>query len=336
MEDDFVSILISLVSFGFFIILFIAVGFIIFLGIKRKLKIRFNPMTGRIDLFINKQKIGDVSKSEIKEIRLSDYQVKSSKSTKTYFAYSVVLEEESLNRIRSLNPQLEKLETDSDKIGFRLDTSVDEIFIRKQAENLCKELGIPLRNREGDLRQSLELDIPYHELMKGNIELGDFPPLFKTGDPFSVKIEGQRLNFISYEKNYLIYIPLGFILFITSLFFIASGGYELFYIEESDPVLFGFAILFNSPFIFSLIFALYIAYRIHFPKEIKLEKGILKYGFMKIPINEIEEVNFNIFFLKILTDRRVYTIFIPFLAKMQNLKECAELIKKCIVYQGIR
>lgn len=36
--------------------------------------------------------------------------------------------------------------------------------------------SIPLRNREGILRQTSELDLPYHEVMKGKVEIDDFPP----------------------------------------------------------------------------------------------------------------------------------------------------------------
>ncbi|WCL49295.1 hypothetical protein [Leptospira sp. GIMC2001] len=332
MEED-ISLIIGLFSWTFIFGLIFLFSFILS---KKKLKIQINPSTGRLELFIGKDLVGEVSTSIIQEIRLSQYTIKHQKSSNTYYTYSVVLEESTLGNLKSKYPKFDKIEKDYEKIGFLIEKSADQIKIRERAEDLSKSTGIPLRNREGVLRQANELDLPYHETMKGKVEMDDFPPRYRPGDLFEISLDGRGLTLTSHDKSYLLYIPIAFLLFISSMFFIASGSYELFYIDNPDIISIVFAFIFNSHIIFAVLFSIYVAFRVHFPKPLRIEKGILKYGYMKIPISKIEEVSFAGVYAKFLTDEKSYKIFLPFLCHLKNSKVCFDLIQKAILYQGMR
>jgi len=186
------------------------------------------------------------------------------------------------------------------------------------------------------LRQTSELDLPYHEVMKGKVEMDDFPPRYRVGDPFEISLDRQGLSFKSHDRSYLLFIPVGFLLFISISFFLATASYELFTIANPDWISIVFAILFNSHLFFAVSFSLYVTYRIYVPKTLRIEKGIMTYGFMKIPVSQIEEVNFEKVYIKFVTDEKVYKIFLPFLCHIKNAKLCSDLIQKSILYFGIR
>ncbi|MCG9873706.1 MAG: hypothetical protein MH321_02840 [Leptospiraceae bacterium] len=333
MDDELISLIIGLWSWTFILgIVFVYIHFFS----SKKLKIKKNPSTNLLEVFIGKDKIADLNSMIIQEIKLSKYSNSYSKSRSTNYTYSLIFNDNIIGQIRSKFPMIDKMEMDSLNLGFRIETSPDSIKIRTRAEQLSKSTGIPLRSEDGILRQATELDLPYHEVMKGKVDLDSFPPRYKFGDPFEVSLDTNGLILKSHSINILMYIPVGFFLFIATMFFIASGSYELFYIENPDTIDIIFASIFNSHIFFALLLAIYIPYRIHFPKDLRINKGTLKYGRMSIPVSEIEEVHLQNFYCKIISDKKTYSIFLPFFCHLKDLKLGSDLIQKAIFYQGIR
>lgn len=333
MEDESLLLILGFVSWVLiFGIIFVYIHFFS----SKKLKIKKNPSTNLLEVFIGKDKIADLNSSIIQEIKLSRFSSSSSKSSSTNYTYSLVFNDNIIGQIRSKFPKLDKMEMDSLKLGFRIETSPDSIKIRERAEQLSKFTGIPLQSQDGILRQATELDSPYHEVMKGKVDLDSFPPRYKLGDPFEVSLGREGLILKSHSINTLMYFPLGFFLFISTMFFIASGSYELFYIDNPDIISIIFASIINSHIFFALFVAIYVPYRIHFPKDLRINKGTLKYGRMSIPVAEIEEIVFQNFNCKFVTDRKIYSIFLPFFCHLKDLKLGSDLIQKSIFYQGLR
>jgi hypothetical protein len=318
--------------FGFVIFGFI-IFIIIYLSKIKELSLELDNSTGRITLKMGKKIFNNFSRSDIAEICLSSYST-GSKNQTTYYTYAIVLTEEAKSRLIKTYPELEKASMDLN--GYRVFSDISESKTRIEAEKLAKLANLPIRSRDGSLRQPSLLDVPFHIAMKDQENLMGFPPRYREGDYIEITESLDGLKMRIHKKSQFL-IPGSIMLLLPILgFFVMSQSWELFFQVDEGVFNLIFAILFHSPLLVAFTVILVGMYKVHQFTTITIQKGILKIGGKSIPLEEIEEVNFNGHRITLIGDNFSHSFGLLFYVNLQYIKQFSTDLKKAIVYQGTR
>jgi hypothetical protein len=332
MDQEMMAIFIVFTMFGFFGIF---VFLMIFLSGSLNYTLDYDDSRGTFVLKRGRKNIYDLTRSDIQEITLGTYTTTGNKSKTTYYTYGILLGEDVLKRIASAYPKFEKAPKDNDSI--RVFSSQNMIQARKKAEELCKKSGLPLRSLNGEVRQSTELDRPFHDLMRNKIDTFGFPPRYRDGDDFEVIDGREELRIIIRKKKYYGVILGAVMFFVFGIFFYAVGELN-FSIDmaDKDIVEFIFLILFNAPILIPLGIVVYFYVKAKYFTDIVISNGIMRIGSKKIRLNELEDIHSKGISMVFITDDMSYTVNIVLYVHFLKLEEYANLVKKAIVYKGNR
>lgn len=329
LDEEILALLISVsvfVSFG------ILVFFLVRYAKSTELTLDKDPISGRMVLKFGGQELTSFLRTDVVEICQSTFQG-SGKNKTTYYTVALVFAPESESKLLSANPKFHKVSRDGK--GYRVFYSARERESRNHAEFLAKELQVPVRSRTGEIREVSELDLPFHERMKDSIELFHFPPYYKPGDPFEVRTEREGLVLINHKKTYLISYILVFFTIMFTIVYATEGLWEEFF-TTSDGITLVFLGLFHLPILIGFFLVGYMVYRTHRFSRISIVRGILKIGGSEIPLNQLEEIGFDGFNLTLVGDNMFYRFSLFAYVKFFHLAGFVEVLKKCIVYQGMR
>ncbi|MCC5814727.1 MAG: hypothetical protein JJT78_08230 [Leptospira sp.] len=332
MDQEMLAIVIVFTMFGFFAIF---VFLMIFLSGSLNYTLDYDDSRGTFVLKRGRKKIYDLTRTDIQEISLGTYRTTGNKNKTTYYTYGILLGDDVLRRIASSYPKFEKAPKDNDSV--RVYTSQNMIQTRRKAEELSKKSGIPLRSLNGELRQSTELDRPFHDFMRNKIDTFGFPPRYRDGDDFEVIDGREELRVVIRKKQYYGVI-LGAVMFFVFGFFLYGIGELSFSLDWADKDIFEiiFLLVFNAPILIPLGFITYFYIKAKYLTDIIISKGFMKIGLKNINLNELEDIHSTGMSMTFITDKMSYTLNIVLYVHFLKMEEYVNLVKKAIVYKGNR